>query len=168
MSQDHAEFFLSSPPSVAQLDCLEISHPDFSQTYRIVRNDEQGVSVTHEGPDGPYDYDYYPARVLPIAASDDLVQALSVTLGDLGDVIAAEIANVWEANGMNTRPSLTWRAYRSDDLSEPMAGPIVLEIVNVNTTKEGCSFEARAPELNASRTGALYSLEQFPMLRAFL
>ncbi len=165
---DLAEFFLHSAPSVAQLDCLEIAHPDFSQTYRIVRNHEDGVSVTHEGPAGPFAYTYYPARVLPISVRDDLVQALSITLGDVGDVIAKEIANVWEANGLNTRPSLTYRAYRSDDLSAPMLGPLVLELVNVTTAREGASFEARAPELNASRTGELYDVTRFPMLKAFL
>lgn len=113
-------------------------------------------------------YDYYPARVLPIASSDDLVQSLAITLGDVGDVIATEIAAVWEANGMETRPTLTYRAYRSDDLSAPITGSErVLEIVNVTTSRDGATFEAQAPELNANRTGELYDLERFPMLRGF-
>lgn len=113
-------------------------------------------------------YDYYPARVLPMASTDDLVQALSVTLGDVGDVIARETERVWDAGGMNTRPTLTYRAFRSDDLTAPIEGSIrTLEVVNVTTSKEGCAFEARAPELNASRTGELYTYERFPMLRGF-
>lgn len=163
---DYAEFFLSSPPSVVALDCLEISHPDFSQTYRIVRNATEGVTVQHEDP-SLHIYEYCPARIMPMAATDDLVQALQVNLGDLGSIIATEIGNVWEANGLNTRPALNWRVYRSDDLTGPIHGPIELEIVNVTTSKEGCAFEARAPELNASRTGELYTVERFPMLRGF-
>lgn len=113
-------------------------------------------------------YDYYPARVLPMASTDDLVQALAITLGDVGDVIATEIENVWDANGMNTRPTLTYRAFRSDDLGAPIEGSErVLEIVSVTTGKDGCTFEGRAPELNASRTGELYTIERFPMLRGF-
>lgn len=115
-----------------------------------------------------FDYEYYPARVMPVAATDDMVQALSVSLGDVGDVIAAEIERVWEANGMGTRPTLTYRGFRSDDLSAPIKGPITLELVNVTTTKYGAEFEARAPELNATRTGELYTLERFPMLRGFM
>lgn len=116
-----------------------------------------------------FSYDYYPARVVPIASEDDLVQSLGITLGDVGDVIAAELKNIWSANGLNTRPSLTYRAYRSDDLSAPIEGSErVLEIAAVSRTREGCSFEARAPELNASRTGELYTVERFPMLAGFL
>lgn len=119
--------------------------------------------------DAEFTYDYYPARVLPIASEDDLVQSLSITLGDVGEVIAAEIGNIWDANGLDTRPTLTYRAYRSDDLSVPIEGSErVLEIAAVSRSREGCSFEARAPELNASRTGELYTVERFPMLAGFL
>jgi hypothetical protein len=115
-----------------------------------------------------FTYSYCPARVMPIASSDDLVQALAVTLGDVGDIIAQEIEAVWAANGMNVRPTLTYRAYRSDDLEAPILGSLrTLEIANVTTTREGATFEARAPELNATRTGELYSVERFPMLRGF-
>lgn len=159
-----SEFFLGSAPSVVRFDTLEISHPDFSQTYRLVRNSGPG-GITADGDD----YEYCPMRVLPIASTDDLVQALSVTLGDVGEIIATEIEAVWEANGMNTRPALTYRAFRSDDLDAPIAGSErVLEIASVTTTREGASFEAQAPELNASRTGILYTVEEFPMLRGFL
>lgn len=159
-----SEFFLSSAPSVVRFDTIEISHPDFSQTYRLVRNSTP-AGITADGDV----YEYCPMRVLPIASTDDLVQALSITLGDVGEIIATEIEAVWEANGMNTRPTLTYRAFRSDDLDAPIAGSErVLEIVNVTTTREGASFEAQAPELNQSRTGTLYTLEVFPMLRGFL
>jgi hypothetical protein len=118
--------------------------------------------------DAQVDYEYCPARVLPIASEDDLVQSLAVTLGDVGTIIAAEIANVWAANGMDIRPTLTYRAYRSDDLSAPIEGSTrVLEIANVTTSREGATFEARAPELNANRTGRLYTVEEFPMLAGF-
>ena len=157
------EFFFSSRPSVARFDCLQIAHPNFSQTYRLVRNATAGITA------GGDTYEYCPMDVLPIAASDDMVQALSITLGDVGEIIAAEIANVWAENGMNTRPTLTYRAFRSDDLSAAIVGTErVLEIATVTTTREGSSFEARAPELNASRTGVLYDVETFPPLRGFL
>lgn len=158
-----SEFFLGSAPSVVRLDTLEISHPDFSQTYRLVRNAPAGVTA------GGEDYEYCPMRVLPVTSGDDMVQALTVTLGDVGEIIAQEIEAVWEANGMNTRPTLVYRAFRSDDLDAPIAGTVrTLEIASVTTTREGASFEAQAPELNQSRTGTLYSVEDFPMLRGFL
>lgn len=159
---EFSEFALGSAPSVVRLDTIEISHPDFSQTYRLVRNAPAGITA-----DGD-DYEYCDMHVLPIASTDDLVQALSITLGDVGDIIATEIKAVWAANGMNTRPALTYRAFRSDDLDAPIAGTErVLEIASVTTTREGAAFEAQAPELNANRTGELYTVEDFPMLRGF-
>lgn len=161
-----SEYLLGSAPSVVRLDTLEISHPNFSQTYRLVATVPPGAtSITLDGDV----YEYCPMQVLPIAASDDLVQALNVTLGDVGEIIAKEIEAVWDANGLNTRPTLTYRAFRSDDLADPIAGSErVLEIASVTTTREGASFEARAPELNSARTGLLYTVDLFPMLRGFL
>ncbi len=114
----------------------------------------------------------HPARAIlkanDIASEDDLIQSLAITLGDVGEIIAAEIGNVWAANGMNIRPTLTYRAYRSDDVSAPIEGSErVLEIASVTTSKEGATFDARAPEMNASRTGELYTVERFPMLAGF-
>lgn len=163
-----SEFFLGSSPSIVQLDCLEIAHPNFSQTYRLVRNAPNSIDVTHEGPDGPYTYGYCPMIVTPLGSSTDLSQSLSVTLGDLGEIIRAEIANITEANGMNTRPTLTFRVYRSDDLSAPIFGPILLEMAKITCSAEGASFQAVAPELNASRNGETYTVEKFPMLIGLL
>lgn len=166
---------------MVQLNCLEITHADFSTSagavndprpsgqsaYRLIREDEDGASITHEGPAGPFEYVYTPFTFKPLSAQDDLVQAIQISLGDVGDVIAKEIEVITAANGMSERPQLIFRSYRSDDLTEPLFGPVTLEIRNVTTEQDGASFEARAPELNASRTGQLYTLERFPMLRGF-
>jgi hypothetical protein len=169
-----------SPP-----DLNDLGLPDLEGWWPLDENDQAEVAdgvLDHSGNDnhgtsnfggtvssGPADYEYCPMRVLPIASEEDLVQSLSVTLGDVGEIIATELANVWEANGLNTRPTLTYRAYRSDDLSAPIAdSERVLEIASVSTSREGAAFEARAPELNASRTGELYTVERFPMLGGFL
>lgn len=173
---DFAEYALGSGPGVVQLDLLEISHPDFAQTYRLVRNseamrltgDKRGVIVTHEGGAGPFEYQYCPMSVRTLESPDDLSQAVQIQLGDVGDIIATEIARVWEANGMGVRPTLTYRTYRSDDLSAPMDDAIVLEIAEVVTTIEGAAFQAEAPKVNESSTGEYYHPEAFPMLRGFL
>jgi uncharacterized protein DUF1833 len=168
--------FFSSPSNIVQLDLLEITHPNFSQTYRIVRNCKRrlavptnfGISgITHEGPAGPFEYTYCPFSLKPVGSGSDLTQALAVTLGDLGDIIRKEIAVVTAANKMHIRPTLKFRTYRSDVLSAPMFGPLVLEIKDVTCSEEGSSFAAIAPQLNNSRTGVRYTREQFPMLRGF-
>ena len=162
-----SEFFLGSPPSLYQYDCVEITHPNFTQTYRLVRNRSLGLTVTHEGPAGPFDYEYYPMQIKPVGSGADLNQSLNVTLGDLGNIIQKEIAALTAANKMNIRPVVKFRTYRSDDLTQPMFGPLILEISNVTCSEEGNSFEAHAPRINHVRTGTLYTKEQFPMIAGF-
>ena len=159
-----SQFFLGSSPALFQYDCLEITHPNFSQTYRLVRNCTRGISVTHEGPAGPFAYEYYPLQVKPLGSGSDLSQSLQVVLGDLGNIIQKEIALLTEANKMDIRPVVKFRVYRSDDLTQPMFGPLVLEISNIVCSPDGNSFEAHAPRINSTKTGVLYTKEQFPML----
>ncbi len=162
-------FFLG-PSYLVQYDCLEITHPDFANTsgWRMVRNAVQGITVDHEGGGGTFFYDYYPMSIKPVGSQSDLTQSLIVNFGDLGVIIGSEIKALHEANAMNVRPVAKFRTYRSDNLDEPMSGPLVLEVVSVTTTEEGCSIECQAPNINATKTGTEYSIEQFPMLRPFV
>jgi len=160
-----SEFFLGSAPYVFQLQCLEISHPNFSQTYRIQRNEAAGaVSVTHEGPAGPFDYDYYPLRIKPVGSTTDLDQKLDITLGDLGQIIPQELDLVAAANGMSTKPTLIYREYSSDDLTVPMYGPLTFDIDALTSTQEGSSLRASAAAFNQGRIGTYYTTNIFPML----
>lgn len=164
---DYAAFFLNSPSSTVQLDLIEIEHPHFTQRYRKVRNARLGVTVTLEtGEEATFDY--YPLRIRPTGSADDLDQILKIDLGDLGEVLPLELDAVTEANGMGVKPIVRYRIYRSDDLSEPMYGPLLLEVQTFSFAREGASFEAKAPSLNINRTGELYHIERFPMLRGFL
>ena len=71
----YAEFFLKSKSSVVQLETLEISHPNFTKIYRIVRNAVQGVTVTLENGSSAT-FDYYPLAIENAGVRDDLDQAL--------------------------------------------------------------------------------------------
>jgi hypothetical protein len=161
------EFFLHSSPTIIQLDLLEITHPNFTQTYRLVRNAVRGCTVLHEGAVGPFTYTYLPMKVKPVGNANDLTQALEVSLGDLGSIIQTEIAALTLANRMNIKPTLNFRNYRSDDLTAPIFGPMVLQIEKITCTDEGNTFQAIAPNVNNSRTGELYTIDVFPMLRGF-
>jgi hypothetical protein len=164
---DYAAYFLSSKSSVVYLETLEISHPSFSQTYWIVRNAIGGITATLETAVAQA-FVYYPLRIRPVGASDDLDQVLRVDLGDLGEIIPKEIDAITAAGTMGIKPTVKYRAWRSDDLTEPLVGPLVLEIADLSSNREGSSFEASAPKFNINRTGELYRLERFPMLRGLL
>ena len=163
----YSEFFLASKSSIVQLELLEISHPNFTTTYRIVRNAVDGVTVTLENGTSAA-FSYYPLRITGIGTRDNLDYGLKIDLGDLGEVLPVELDEVASNNGYGIKPTVRYWTYRSDDLSTPLFGPITLEIKSFNFNREGSSFEARAPSLNINKTGELYKIDRFPMLRGFL
>ena len=163
----YSEFFLNSSSAVVQLELLEISHPNFTQTYRVVRNAVDGVTVTLED-DSVETFTYYPLKITTNESKEDLDFSLSIEIGELGEVIPTEIDAISSASGFDTKPTVKYRTYRSDDLTAPLIGPYILEVGSFNFNRDGCSFTAKAPSLNISNTGELYRLDRFPMLRGFL
>lgn len=161
---DFTEFFLNRAASVRPLDLLEISHPNFSRPYYIVRNARYGVTVVLETSVEQF-FEFYPLQIKGIAANQNLDQVLEVQLGDLGDLLQVEIDNIAAANGFLTKPVCKYRRYRSDDLSAPIEGPIVFEIPNVTFNSQGSAFQAQAPQVNNNKTGEIYTYDRFPMLR---
>tara|TARA_Y100000034_G_C6821975_1_gene370298 strand:- start:554 stop:1051 length:498 start_codon:yes stop_codon:yes gene_type:complete len=163
---DYAAFYLNSDSSVVQLELLRISHPNFSQVYHLVRNNSQGMTVAIDGQD--QFFEYYPLQIKGIGNRDNLDFGLSIVLGDLGELLPQELDNVSTANGFEIKPEVTFWTYRSDDLTQPLFGPIYLEVTSISFNHDGANFEAKAPSLNVNRTGELYKLDRFPGLRSFL
>ena len=163
----YTDYFLNSDSNIIQLELIEISHSAFTQTYRVVRNATNGVTVTLE--DASVEtFEYYPLKLTPLSSQDDLEQSIKIVLGDLGEVLPMELDAVSSANGYEEKPIVKYRTYRSDDLTTPLIGPWLLEVVAFNFDREGSTFEAKAPSLNVNRTGEAYKLARFPMLRGFI
>ena len=57
---------------------------------------------------------------------------------------------------------LTYRAYLSDDLTEPQAVQ-VLQVESINYNRGTATLSAIAPKLNVNRTGELYTFSRFPV-----
>ena len=164
---DYSEFFLNSNSNIVQLDLLEISHPDFTQTYRVVRNAVDGVTVTLEDM-SVHTFEYFPLRITANESLDDVDFSIQIDFGDLGQVLPAEIDAISAAQGFGTKPTVKYRTYRSDVLTTPLVGPYVLEVSAFNFNREGSSLTAKAPSLSVLTTGELYRIDRFPMLRGFL
>ena len=171
----YAPFFLNSPSSVVHLETLEISHPSFSQTYWIVRNAVNGITAMLEDGVTNQEFVYYPLHIDVSGASDDLDQTITVNLGDLGEIIPAEIDSytTWAAaqiaaGSVPSKPAVVYRVYRSDDMSGPIEGPFIYEARTNAMKREGSLFTAGAPRLNLNQTGESYRMNRFPMLRGFL
>lgn len=109
-------------------------------------------------------YTYCPMKVKPLGAQTDLDQSLEITLGDLGEILPAELDRVAAGNAFNVKPIVIYRTYRSDDLTAPLFGPVNLQVDGITFTHEGAAFNARATLFNITRTGEVYDLQRFPML----
>jgi hypothetical protein len=160
-------YFLDSNRDVVRLELIEFSHPSFTQVYRKVRNARDGVEVTLEDASVEW-FDYYPMAITELGDQATLDTGVRIDFGDLGEVLPKELDAVYAADAMATKPKVVYRAYRNDDLTSPIVGPLVLEATNFSFKREGASFEASAPYVNNTKTGESYNLTRFDMLRGFL
>jgi hypothetical protein len=166
---EYSEFFLNTDSNIVELELIEISHPNFTQTYYLVRNAINGVTVTLED-DTEQEFDYYPLVITPEGSGDNLDQVLNLRFGDLGEILPTELNSIYDSEGagFETKPTLKYRTYRSDDLTAPLHGPLIFEISSISFNKQGATFEATAPRLNSTSTGEVYTTNRFPMLRGFI
>lgn len=165
---DYEAFFLASRSDVVQLELIEITHPSFSQAYRFVRNHADGVTVRLSDDEPAVYFQYYPAKVSVRGSRDDLDSQITIELGDLGEIIPAEIELVAATGGFGIKPELRYWAFRSDDLTSPLFGPLLLETAAINSVEGGSSMDCRAPSTNLTRTGERYKLDRFTTLQGFL
>ena len=165
---DYTSFYLNSAGSVVRIECFELSHPNFTKVYRVVRNVTAGITLNHEN-GLLYAYDYCPLKIERSNTTDDLDEGLSIGMGLLGDELPQEFDRVNAGVYSHIVPVLKYRVYRSDDLTAPMFGPSILEVRGCSFDDAGqASFEATAPRLNTTKTGEIYTFSRFPMLRGFL
>lgn len=165
---EYMEYFLNSESSVVQLDLIEISHPNFTKVYRKVRNAQDGITVTLETSEVAA-FEYAPMVVTASESRDNLDFGFDITFGDLGEILPIEMDAVFSVpGGMLIYPTFKYWTYRSDNLTKPLFGPVVLEITEFSFKGEGATFKATTPPLNVTSTGEIYSLERFPMLKGFL
>lgn len=54
MDNEYAKFFFNRKVDVYQLECIELSHPSFMNTYRVVRNDDRGCMFSTMKARGKY------------------------------------------------------------------------------------------------------------------
>jgi hypothetical protein len=172
MTNPYAEFYLGSRSDIVQLELFEVTHPNFSKKYRIVRNAINGITVTLEPtiefPSGEVAFfSYYPARVTSLEHRENLDSGFKIELGDLGEEIPVELDRVEVNDGYLTKPTVVYRTYRSDNLTTPLFGPFRLQLGEFTFNHEGAMFEAKAPSLNIAQTGEAYTTARFPMLRGF-
>lgn len=165
---DAYDYFLRGDPDDVRLQLIEVSHPSWQRTYRYIQNIIDGVTVTHE--DGTSRrYDYSPITIKKSKADDSLDQSITIAIGDLGLYLPDDIDRLRNSAQYNTaRPTLNYREYLLSDLTTPIVSVTGLEVTDSQPNKQGASFVCKAKELNLTKTGVPYTLENCPTLRLFL
>ncbi len=166
MPDPYAEFFLTARSDVVLLDLVEITHSAILQPYRYVRNKRGGLVVTIDG--APMGFEYRPIRISKSSVSDDLTQAIQLDVGDPGEVLVREMDRVRQADATDEKPKLRYWAFRSDDLTQALVGPLSYDVTSIAFREDACSIVASAPEVHATTTGQRYTFDRVPMLRGYL
>ena len=154
-------FFLTKTSAIAKIDCIELYHPDFGY-LRYQAYDDDGIAVKHE--DGaPQHYDFESFEITRGNITSDLDQGFSITFADYKDDLKSKV----NAADHMTPIVFSWRLYRSDDLDIPMFVQRDLYVIRVNSDGTGMvTFEASAEQLNNVKTGDVYTINTYPMLRS--
>jgi hypothetical protein len=166
VEQAYINFFSNAGRDEIMVQTIELSHPNFSQTYALQNVSYSPITVTTEN--GSLVCQPCPMDIKRLNSSADLEQNLSVTIGDVGTIISEEILRVMQADGNLTKPVCKYRAYSSKDLATIVLGTFVLEVQDVSPTEEGSVLNIAPPNLNAAGTGEVYDDTEIPMLKGFI
>ena len=160
-------YWLGGNPDDVRLQLIEVSHPAWSKVYRIVKNHADGVTVEHEDGDF-FDYEYVPLTIQMGKNADDLDQDITIGVGDLGETFPDELRAARESEQSHIRPTLNYREYNLSDLSKPQVFITGLEVTDYEPKREGAVFVCRAKQMNLTKTGETYNLDDYPTLRGFV
>lgn len=159
------EFHLNSSPSVSYFECIEISHSLWPFPLRYVTNNAYGLYVKHENSDESR-YVYMPLKISKGATSDNLDQKISITTGDLGQVVPSLLKIIRDAES-DENPKVIYRSYMSTNLDKPLEVINGLEVEQSSRDYQGATFEAAAQRLNNTGTGLENNSDIFPSNKAF-
>jgi hypothetical protein len=162
---DLNEYYLDSSPSVKLLECIEIKHSLWPVSLRYVTNNAYGMTVKHEDGETAV-YEYMPLQIRRGNTADNLDQTLSITVGDLGEVVPKLLKIIGDADS-EERPQVTYRCYSSSNLDMPIDRQSGLEVEGMSRDPQATTFDAAAQRLNSVGTGRLYTVDEFPGLKGF-
>lgn len=169
---DIKDFHLDSATSVVLLETLEISHSLWPDPIRIVTNHPDGISVTLESGQ-PATFEFIPLMIQRGNTSDDLDQALNITVGDLGEVVPPLIQKIRDASS-DEKPQVIYRSFAFDAASMVLTKPTPIEIIRglyvakMNQDHQATTFESATSGKNSVKTGRTYNFEEYPDLRGLI
>lgn len=167
---DIKDLHLDSSPSIAALETLEISHSLWPTPIRIVTNHADGIDAMLETGE-LVNFEFAPLLINKGTTSDDLDQNLNITLGDLGEIVPPLIKQIRAADS-DEYPQVIYRQYAYDVATMSFAKDKPIDIIKglfveqMSRDHQATTFEAKTPDKNTVATGRLYTIEEYPDLKA--
>lgn len=167
---DIKDVHLDCSPSIAVLETLEVSHSEWSNPIRIVTNHADGVDAMLETGEVVH-FEFAPLLINTGTTSDDLDQSLSITLGDLGEIVPPLIKQI-RASDSDEHPQVVNRQYAYDVTTMSFAKdkPIDIKrglfVEQMSRDHQATTFDAKTPDKNTVATGRPYSPNYYTDLKA--
>lgn len=146
------------------LECLEIKHSKWPVMCYVI-NSSYSQTVTHED-DTSHTYLPMPASISKSAQSDTLDQELSFNIGDLGETIP-DLIDLIIHDEVVELPLISYRAYLIGKYNHPVAISKDLELEEITRDWQASRGDAKAPGLNETGNGEVYSASTDPSLIGF-
>lgn len=157
-------FDQSSGPA-GLLECIEISHSKWPSVLRYAINSSEAMMLTHESGQS-FEYIYAPVSITRSSDEDTLEQELSFSLGDVGETVPQLIDLIIHDEVVEI-PLVSYRAYLIGQYDSPIFVARDLELEGVTRDWKGTRGDSKAPGLNDSGNGEVYSASTDPSLIGF-
>lgn len=147
------------------IEFLEISHPNWPSVLRYVVNSSEPITVKHE--DGQsFEYIYSPIQITRSSDQDTLDQEVNFMIGDVGQIVP-DLIDLFIHDEEIEAPFASYRAYFVGQYDAPIFIAKNLEIESITRDWQGTQGDAKAPGLNDSGNGGIYSASTDPSLIGF-
>ena len=165
---DYKRFLNGNPESQREYRTIEAWHPQWSQTYRFVKNYvDRDFTLESTAPRNPNELVTFEGVTLNItepAEREDAEQVLSISFGNVDGLVYDMIDQI-SGSGYLSQVEIVYRKYYSGDTTQPASTPLYLFLSGVDF--EGPTrvvMTAEDVDLTQKRSGSIYTTTAFPGL----
>ena len=172
--EDYVKFKINKPEAKREFRTIEIFHPKFSKTFRLVQDfDQYDAFLESTAPRQPgqlITFEPFSGKIVEPAERNDGDLSLQVDIGDLKGEIQDELDMIDGVDWL-TPIEIIYRKYWSDDNTAPAVNPFYL-FANSPSFEESdgeipvnASFTAQDSDLSQKSAGSLYTTTDYSGLK---
>lgn len=170
ITDEELEFiFANAPVEKSRFEVIELGCDWFSQTYYLQYQYSEDIELLLENNE-PIVAQYAPMKVTEATSNEDMTYDRSITVNEVNDIIANELARYNPVTHKGVFPYMKSRlyvAYRDGTFSLVKFGPVKTIITDVQRTTEGALISTSLTPVNRKTTGEVATVTRVPMLAAY-